>query len=390
VNGNSAQRFSFIKYLTNTDYRPNKVLHARWIEKLDEMGIQRGLNFFHDHFDEIIEKISSFPQFNSTKDKREKLREVRTFIDMYRERLFAKYLPIHNRTIMVIENTKFGTYMDTTLKTLIEAVRNFSGIDSEIKDFSVQQKENRASKLIENIEEFGQDYERTFIAGKPGLARKHAYASRCYYSFRAVINSLTEPHQHDEVHLPWAVAVTTYYLHLCGVMMRQHGFSYNEAADYLNYHTHVYSDLLNSIFLKMIEEAPYKGIPIVIGRNPSMYRTSIQRMFVTHVKTNPTINSISYPITSVVGPNADFDGDQMFCIQLLDNWTADELKYLAPHYGAWSLNGPRQVNENMAMPKPLVSSVISWLYDYPEYQREPDPDKFRQMMEKFSIREYNG
>lgn len=305
LNGNSTQRFSFMKYLTNTDYRPNKILHGRWMDMIDDMGIKRGFNHFYDNFDEIIDKISTFPQFTATRDKREKLRDIRTFTEMYRDCIFPQHLPIHNKSIMVIEYTKFGAYMDTTLKTLIDAVRNFTGIDSEIKNYSIQQKENRSSKLVENIDEFGQEYERTFIAGKPGLARKHVYASRCFYSFRAVINSLTEPHQHDELHLPWALSITVFYIELCGFLIRRHGFSYNEAADFLNYHTHVYHPLIEDIFKQMIDDSPYKGIACILGRNPSMYRTSIQRFFITKIKTDPKIYSISYPIQSVVGPNAN-------------------------------------------------------------------------------------
>lgn len=79
----------------------------------------------------------------------------------------------------------------------------------------------------------------------------------------------------------------------------------------------------------------------------------------------------------------------MFGLTLNDVWTAESVKYLAPHFGAWSLSGPRQINENMAMPKPLVSSVISWLYDYPEYQKQPEPEKLSMMREMFDIEEYH-
>lgn len=390
VNGNSSNSFSFIKYLINTDYRPNKVLHARWVDIIENLGIKRGLINFEKNFDEIIDKLSGLAQFNSTKDKREKLRDIRTFIKMYRDEIFCEHLPIHNRTIMVIENTKFGTYMDTTLKTLVEAVHNISGIDNVIKDFSVQQKENRVAKFIECLNTFGQNYERTFIAGKPGLVRKHVYATRCFFSFRAVINSLTGPHDHDELHLPWSLAVTTFHIHLVGKLMREHGYGYNEAAAFLNYHTYIHHPLIKQMFEEMIEQTPYKGVPCILGRNPSMYRTSIQRFFITKIKDDPRVMSISYPITVVSGPNADFDGDQMFGILALDAWTADELRYLAPHFGGWSLTKPRTVNENMAMPKPVVASAVSWIYDYPERARRPDPAKLDWMKRKFTIRSLNA
>lgn len=394
--GNSSLSFNIIKYLTNTDYRPSKKRHGRWMQEIDDivaaLGEKRGLNTFYRHFDKILEKISLLAPFQSTRDKREKLKEVLEYVRIYRKEVFAQFLPVHNKTILVIENTKFGTYMDTTLKTVIDAVRNISGIDSEIKDYTVSQKENRASKFSEAISDFGRDYEKNFIAGKPGLVRKHVYATRCWFSFRAVINSLTQPHAHDEIHLPWSLAVTTFRLHLMGKLYRR-GYGHNDAAYFLNAHTYVYHPLLDEIFEELLAESPHfcsddvtRGIPCIFGRNPSMYRTSIQRMFITKIKKDPKIQSISYPIVSVAGPNADFDGDQMFGFLTMDNWTTEELRMLAPHFGAWKLSGPRKIGDNMPLPKPIVSSVVNYLYNYPEHQRRPDPVKRAAMEKMFSIR----
>lgn len=398
LSNNSNQKFNIIKYLTNTDYRPNRTQHGRWMDVVDnmlkDMGIRRGLNNFYWNFDELIGRISTIPQFTSTKDKKEKLKEMQIFIAMYRNRIFSEYIPVHNKTILVIENTKFGTYMDTTLKTVIDAVRNIAGIDSEIKDYSVSQKENRAAKFTESLSDFGRDYEKNFIAGKPGLVRKHVYATRCWFSFRAVINSLTSWLSEDELHLPWALAVTTFRIHLLGKLLKR-GFGHNDASYFLNYHTHVFHPLLDELFDELLKESPYTcsdgktpGIPCIFGRNPSMYRTSIQRMFITQIKKDPKIYSISYPIISVAGPNADFDGDQMFGFLTMDNWTTDELRYLAPHFGAWKLSAPREIGDNMPLPKPIVSSAVSYLYDYPPEQRRPDPHKRALMEQMFTIREH--
>lgn len=338
LSNNSNQKFNIIKYLTNTNYHPNVKHHGRWMDLLKDMGIKRGLNNFYRNFDEIIGQLSTIKQFSANKEKKEKLRKMKIFIAMYRDAIFADRIPIHNKTILVIENTRYGTYMDTTLKTIIDAVRNICGVDSDVKGFSVAQKENSASKLSESLSEFGEDYEKSFLAAKPGLIRKHVYATRCWFSFRAVINALSEPHHHDELHLPWSLSVTVFRLHLMGKLFRR-GYGYNDASAYLNYHTTVFSPLLAELFDELLEESPFelsptveasiangkiepvmlengrydvtearykprRGIPLIFGRNPSMYRTSIQRMFITKIKHDVTEMSISYPILSVAGPNA--------------------------------------------------------------------------------------
>lgn len=76
----------------------------------------------------------------------------------------------------------------------------------------------------------------------------------------------------------------------------------------------------------------------------------------------------------------------MFAILTLDNWTADELRYIAPHFGAWELSAPRKIGGNMPLPKPLASSVVNYLYNYED--RSPDPAKRRIMEKLFTIKEH--
>lgn len=257
LSNSNNQKFNLIKYLANTDYHPNRVHHGRWMDELERLGVERGLNFFYRNFDNIIEVLAGFSQFSANKDKKEKLREMLIFINMYRDRIFSEFLPIHNKTILVIENTKFGTYMDTTLKTIIDAVRNISGVDSPIKDYSVRQKENHAAKLSEAVAIFGPDYEKNFLSGKPGHIRKHVYATRCWFSFRGVIYSITCPHHHDEIIMPWAMFVTVFRIHLLGKLYTR-GFGHNDASYFLNEYTHQYHELLDELMTELIQESPYE------------------------------------------------------------------------------------------------------------------------------------
>lgn len=301
---NTASGFNVIKWLINTDYRPLVSKYGKYMDQIEDMGIERGLSYFARNFDEIIDKLASITYFSQGRAKKKKLTEFFELMSMSRDAFFCHWLPIHNRTIMVIEDTRYGSYMDMNLKMLIESVRNITGIDSEIKNFTVRQKENRIAKLIENIAIFGEKYEKDFITKKAGLARKHMFATRCFWSGRAVINSLSGPHRYDEIHLPWSLAITVFQTHLLGKLMRTHGFGANDGRAFLTYHTYKYHPLIDQLFNELIDECPYDGIPNLFGRNPTMYRLSLQRMFITKVKTDPTVMSISYPLLSITGPNA--------------------------------------------------------------------------------------
>lgn len=80
--------------------------------------------------------------------------------------------------------------------------------------------------------------------------------------------------------------------------------------------------------------------------------------------------------------------DQMFGSLTLDQWTAEELRFLAPHYGAWKLEAPRAIGDNMPLPKPVVTSLVNYIYDYDEVERLPDPRKLDRMKEMFTMEEY--
>lgn len=79
---------------------------------------------------------------------------------------------------------------------------------------------------------------------------------------------------------------------------------------------------------------------------------------------------------------------QMFAMLCGDTWTAEELRYLAPHFGAWKMSSPRAIGDNMPMPKPIVSSALGYLYDYTPEERIPDRSKLETMKDMFTMKEY--
>lgn len=75
----------------------------------------------------------------------------------------------------------------------------------------------------------------------------------------------------------------------------------------------------------------------------------------------------------------------MFAFLSNDVWTTEELRFLAPHYGAWKLSDPRAIGDNMPLTKPVVSSVVNYLYNYTAEQKVPDQHKLDQMKRMFTM-----
>lgn len=66
--------------------------------------------------------------------------------------------------------------------------------------------------------------------------------------------------------------------------------------------------------------------------------------------------------------------DQVSCMLPLDNMLTDEMEGLLPHKSMFSLARPYEVSSNASMPKPVVSTISSWLHS-PIIESEMDPHK---------------
>lgn len=291
--------FNIIQWFCDTTYSPT-VKTPPVLESVINMGFQRGYNNFVNNFYSIIEGLYSLRQFKLKKNEENTLW---TLLTTYRDCIFSNHLPIPNKALLVIEESNFGIYADPTVEGAVDAIRTLVGIDTPLSNFNVRTKENRTAKTINQLAEFYDSLYSTNFASKEGWFRKHIFGTRTHWCFRAVISSLTDQHDYDEIHIPWGIAVSVFRIHLVNKLYRR-GFTPNQAIGFLTTHADKYHPLLDELFKELIAEAPNGKIPTVLQRNPSLERASAQAMFITKVKTDVNIPTISLSILSVVGYNA--------------------------------------------------------------------------------------
>lgn len=361
--------FEILRWICDTTYKP-QVKVPKVMEAVQELEIPRGYNNFYQNFDAIVAKLFGLRAFKQRRDAIDPLFEV---IRLQRDCVFSQYLPLPNRSLLVVEETNVGHYTDPTVPGAIDAIRMMAAIDSPLSNHSPRVKENRTIKTIARLSEFYEDWYRYTLAKKEGVFRKNIYGGRSHFSFRAVISSLTEEHDLRELHIPWGIGVSVLRIHLLNKLLRHHNMTPNEAIGFLNAHAQRYSPLLDQLFQELIAECPYPGIPVVFQRNPSLERGSAQSMYVTKVKPATEIPTVSMSILSVRGYNADFDGDQLNGTLSLDLMTSEELQKLAPHMSTFDLNEPRKVSKNLSMPKPVVSTIAAWMHA--KFNEGIDPQK---------------
>jgi hypothetical protein len=359
--------FEIIRYLTDTNYKPS-VKRPAIMKEVEAFDLPRGLNNFIEHFDHIMNCLFSLKAYRPKAGEIDPLHQV---LKVFKSRVFSDYLPVPNKALLVIEESTMGTYIDPIIVGAVDAVRMMVAIDAPGNNQAVWVKENRTVKMIAQLATYYEGLYKTTLAKKPGILRKHVFGSRSHFSFRAVISSLTAAHDYDEIHIPWGIAVSVLKLHLTNKLMRYHGFNPNQVIAFLNEHAQKHHPLLEQLFKELIAESPYKGIPCVMQRNPSLERGSAQLVFITTVKMASEIPTVSISILAVNGLSADFDGDSINFTLPLDINTTDALRPLAGHMSAFDLNAPRKVSRNLAMPKPPIATMASWMhFDEPLFEPE--------------------
>jgi len=350
--------FEIIRWICDTTYKP-QVRTPAIMEQVQELGIERGYNNFVKNFDDIIEALFDL-KYGKAK-RTSPTDPLHALIKMQRNCVFSEFMPLPNRALIVIEETNVGIYVDPIITGAVDAIRTMVGIDAPTSNYSTRTKENRTFKTLFGLAAFNDDLARSTLAKKEGIFRKHVFGTRSHFSCRGVITSTTDDHVYDEIYVPWGMGVASLSVHLTNKLLRD-GFEPNSAKAYLYEHAQTYSARLEGYFREFIEECPYKGLPVVFQRNPSLERGSAQAMFITRIKTQVDDPTISMSILSVVGFNADFDGDQLNCTHAIDGWSADKLQKLAPHMSVFGLDQPRAVSRNLSMPKPVVATIASWMH----------------------------
>lgn len=348
-----------IMWLTDRDYKPN----SRPIPEYDmllSMGVQRGYNWFYDNFDKMIDILYSLKGFA----KKPKQTGYHESIDLYdliknnRDSLFSNYLPLPNPSLLVIEKTNVGSYAKTIDIGAIDAIQSMLGIDSPLCIHNSLTKENRTSRAIDGLANYVESVYGDVFGGKTGVFRKNAFGTREHFSTRTVATSITGVHDCRELHLSWGSAVGMFKYHSMNKLYHRN-FRLNSSARLLNKYADTHSPLLQNIFSELISESVYGGIPVLHGRNPTLKRGSQQQLYITKVK-QPGDQTNSFSI-NIVGPmNADYDGDQLNTLTLLDNFMTRGSMEMLPYRSAFSLDNPGGYSADIGMSKQAVTMTANY------------------------------
>lgn len=347
---------SWVNYMCDPYYRitTKKPYQLQWME---QKGHRRGLNYFIENFDEVLKDLV----FGDGRHKPvEKHVAVYNFIQENRDKVFVKYIPMPSKVAFVIEESAGRRWADRTMNDAIDALRRVQDIERSQGTIPIRKIESRVTRIMNTFAQFYYDYIKKNWDGKRMIFRKHVFGGRLHFTARGVITSLTDVHSKSELHLPWAMSLQLFKLHLANKLIKR-GYSAAAANELINSNSYHYHPLLDELFKELISESPHMGIPCLFQRNPTLTRASAQLLYITKIKTSTTDNTISNSVLAIKGNNADYDGDQMNLTLLESNEQVEKFRTLDPSFNVMSLNVPYEISGNLKMPAPVIATIANWM-----------------------------
>lgn len=356
------ESFNAIHWLCNTQYKPANA-NSMTFERFKRIGIPRGYNHFVDNFDKILDILMTCQVF--------KIGELQTetadLMRLKRDLVFSEYLPLPSKRSIITELSNKTRYCADGYVKIIDAARAIYGLTSKPEPSQQRVREHNTFKALVMMTEYREWLDKNILGLKSGWYRKQIYGSRTGPTYRAVVTSISGAHDYEEMHMPWGLGIATYHTHILGMMGRD-GYTIEESERFILECIGRYDPYMDKLLNRLIQECPFetlqgmKGLPQLLGRNPTLNLRSIQSLFVTKFKTEIHDNTISISLLCVTSMNCDFDGDQLQGMPILSMEDFKSIRRLAPHTGINDLNRPDTINNNMAIGKPIRSTINNFLF----------------------------
>lgn len=227
----------------------------------------QGPDYFYKNFDDIIKFCMSLNRGIKAK-KNEGIEE---FCQKYKHCMFIRHIPILNQSLHILTKSGTMTYNDDAsthiLKTCIElsnAIYNYRHNPTANKNYLEQHVYSTYTSYLDYINAIT----KVKLIGKAGFIRKCILAARMHFSARAVIVPIVGDHMADEVELPWRMIVANFRLEILNFLTNRFKQSMNEALATYNKALVSYDETVHECIKILQADCPYKGLPILLGRNP--------------------------------------------------------------------------------------------------------------------------
>lgn len=255
-----------------------------------------GFNWVYDNFETIINYFLTSKLFASKTASSIRPATIRLFLEKSGKAIWCTKLPILSKIIQPIsKSSNTRRYADKDIANLIRSIFTMRSVllTEKMMKFSTDHIDRNFYKIYDEFIKYTNTILFEKLPRKPSILRKHVFGSRSHCSCRSVAVPITEPHDSDEVYLPWKLGISVYKYHILSILTKKRGMIVLDAYNRIMNAINVYDHEIDLIMQSLIHDCPYKGLPILVNRNPSLRIASIQLLFVTKIK--PSLKNNPFP-----------------------------------------------------------------------------------------------
>lgn len=304
-----SQGFSTLDWLIDPKYKGPR-LNSIQEELLLSSKLKRGMKYFYENLEHVMETVFAARTVVYRGTKRETVvlvktstaKEIRQFLEVVKDDMFASVLPFPSKIGFIIENVGSMKYIDPEMRPALNAMISIAKVGKECKTRG--DAESRVARATRDLANYYKMNEDAKIFPKEGVLRKLVYGTTPHFTFRTVITSEHLPHDHETIRIPWGAAVMMFKLHIGNKVLKEN-YTPNQWLALIYDNVQRKHHKLDKIFDELIEESPGgRGPSCLFTRFPSLKHNSSSRFYI-NVKREPKHMSTSMSIIAVKAANAD-------------------------------------------------------------------------------------
>lgn len=322
-----------------------------------------GMLEFRDRFDEILDNIG---------DKKKQF-EIK-FIQDHRDKIFSSHIPVLTlllRPVVLINNTTFN--YDPINKYYSEMVSHVEYINNNIDNDTTYTNLSILHELQKKFNELDDEIIKQKINGKKHAIRSFILGSRINFSARHVLVPNTDTVKMDSLVIPYLTFVEFYKFHIMNIYKKLYNVTINELMD--RWYTLVSTQdpsIMNiiDILIKKTEG----GLQHYVNRNPTIAVGSTIDCELIDI--NRDIDDLTMSLALNILPlmNADFDGDTLNDVPIIEKDFADKFKkFFNPERMVISTATGR-FNNSVNLIKDQLVGLYSFCNDDFDAEDNDDPD----------------
>lgn len=280
-----------------------------------QVPFRRSIEFFKNNWLTILTRIANSDEYDFS--------ELHNLLNYFLDRkdlLYSRSLPLPPKRLITIERSKAKklTAVEVAKRlTKLVNIHTMSGCTNRYKELDYLNVE-----LASLWMKMGKN-RKGIISSKQGLVRHNIGSTSIIYGFRCEITLLNgkEASAPDEIHAPYSMMVAILRFHIQNILAKRHKqpiFKFRARLNRAvrNFDQEIYDIMENDIVKSNVIKADpavegsvdRTGLIVISQRNPSQNSSSYRTLYLTHIKEDPNITTVSEPPITVEAMNGDIDG----------------------------------------------------------------------------------